>query len=204
MRPVLYHDTRQVEIRSLSEGLPSRDQDFRSFDDTFRYPATSSRDLLRQLIADPYNRYALRDVLSDDLSGRPMRPLNTPEVIRQASWRIDAGRLALRPTDNRQGGIGGGIPGTPLPLVPPLPDTPTPPPDDTEAVNWITFQVIDDDTGAPLSDVPLKLKLSDGTVGTYTTDPHGRVHVPDLPDGTCDILEISDDEALEIVDVTPA
>jgi hypothetical protein len=65
---------------------------------------------------------------------------------------------------------------------------------------WVAFQVIDHDTDAPAAGVSVRLKLPDGTVATYTTDDDGLVHLPDLPDGTCDLEQVLDGEGIEIVD----
>lgn len=93
----------------------------------------------------------------------------------------------------------------------PAPSSPTPAPPATPAPSesaptgvvtpWITVRLIDDATGAPAANVRLRLRKPDGTVGIYTTDAAGSVHLTDLPSGTCDLEEVMDEDALEVVRV---
>lgn len=82
------------------------------------------------------------------------------------------------------------------PESPTLPIPPTQP-----LTSWITFNLVDEDTGAPVSGVSLRVKGPDGGVSVHTTDAAGTVHLPSLPFGTCDVEEILDPDALEVVSV---
>jgi len=79
---------------------------------------------------------------------------------------------------------------------------PTPPPDvPEEETDWIEFRVVDDETDLPLSDIGLKIKLPTGETKDYTTDSNGIVRIDDLTPGTCDIIEMTDPDAAEVVGV---
>jgi hypothetical protein len=71
-----------------------------------------------------------------------------------------------------------------------------------EDLHWIAVRVVDDETDEPLSGVPLKIELPDGRVVTRKTGGDGAVHFSDLEDGTCSIVEMPDEDALEVVSVT--
>ncbi len=70
-----------------------------------------------------------------------------------------------------------------------------------EETDWIEFRVVDDGTGQPVSGVRLKIRLPTGEIRDYTTDGDGIVRIGDLPDGMCDIVEIKDLDAAEVVQV---
>ncbi|MFQ5568050.1 MAG: hypothetical protein ACE5G0_00160 [Rhodothermales bacterium] len=166
---------------------------------------------LRRFEAHPYTLIALRETLVLDLPDADTLRLTDQQVVAQVAWRLASCRLTVTAHPDKHRLVGGGRPEivpppeskeeppSPLTTEPPSPPATEPPPVDDILTNWITFQMVDDETDVPVADVPLKIKLSDGTVGIYVTDAAGRVHIPDLPDGTCDILEILDDDALEIV-----
>ena len=71
-----------------------------------------------------------------------------------------------------------------------------------EERHWIAVRVVDDETGEPLSGVPLKIELPDGRVVTRKTGGDGTAHFSDLDDGTCSIVAMLDEDALEVVSVT--
>lgn len=83
-------------------------------------------------------------------------------------------------------------PETPPPVVPEEPEVET---------HWIIFQVLDDDTGQPIEEVDLKLRLPGGRVQTFTTRPDGTVFVQGLDPGTVDVQQLIDDEVWEVVDL---
>ena len=70
-----------------------------------------------------------------------------------------------------------------------------------EETDWIEFKVVNDETEQPMSGIGLKIKLTTGETKDYTTDSSGMVRIDDLPPGTCDIEEIRDPDASEIVQV---
>ena len=67
-----------------------------------------------------------------------------------------------------------------------------------EEKNWVEFMLLDDDTGEPIANVPLKLKLPDGSSIEVTSDSNGCVRCDDIPEGNCEIEEILDEEAFEV------
>jgi hypothetical protein len=71
-----------------------------------------------------------------------------------------------------------------------------------EERHWIAVRVVDNETGEPLSGVPLKIELPDGRVVTRKTGGDGTAHFSDLDDGTCSIVAMLDEDALEVVSVT--
>jgi hypothetical protein len=91
-------------------------------------------------------------------------------------------------------------PGPPPKPAPP----PTPPPKKDEPpkkLHWVKFQVLDDETGKPLSGVVLKIKLPNGSIGQYSTDSSGMISFDPVDPGTCDIQKMIDSDALEVVRV---
>ena len=77
-----------------------------------------------------------------------------------------------------------------------------PPPVEVEK-QWIKIQVIDDETGKPVSGIPLELLLPGRPAKEFKTDTNnGRISISDLSAGTCDILKMKDDEAWEVVSVS--
>jgi hypothetical protein len=88
----------------------------------------------------------------------------------------------------------------------PAPAPPTAPPPTPKAAaplagttHWITFQLVDDETGKPIAGVDLRVALSDGNTQTYRTGADGTVHVADIPDGTCDLEELLDGQGFEVI-----
>ncbi len=68
---------------------------------------------------------------------------------------------------------------------------------------WIKIQVIDDETGKPVSGIPLELLLPGRSAKEYKTDANnGRISISDISAGTCDIVKMTDDEAWEVVSVS--
>lgn len=67
-----------------------------------------------------------------------------------------------------------------------------------EEKNWVEFLLLDDDTGEPMANIPLKLKLPDGSSVKVTSDANGCVRCDDIAAGNCEIEEILDEEALEV------
>jgi len=67
------------------------------------------------------------------------------------------------------------------------------------AEHWITFQLLDDETEDPVAGANMRVTLSDGSVGTYTTDANGVVHIANVPPGPCDLEQIDAEQYVEIV-----
>jgi len=90
---------------------------------------------------------------------------------------------------NNQGGGGTGGP-----------YTPPKPPDTTDKKEPVDFTIEDDD-GKPLSDLQVKIHLSDGTVIEATTDGSGKVHLDDKPAGPYTVEILGAGAALTSIDI---
>jgi hypothetical protein len=77
-----------------------------------------------------------------------------------------------------------------------------PPPKKAPEKTWIEFKVVWDETDEPVPWVKLRITLPDGIENFYTTRPNGTVRIKDILPGTCDIGEMIDKDALEVVKVT--
>jgi hypothetical protein len=80
------------------------------------------------------------------------------------------------------------------------PDAPPPPPK-TKAKTWIEFKVIEDGTGKPVGGVRLRVTTPDGIENFFTADSAGLIRIEDLDPGKCDIGEMTDADALEVVSI---
>lgn len=80
-------------------------------------------------------------------------------------------------------------------------DRPFPPPSNPEPQNWIEFQLVDHETDEPIANVPFRIALPDGAVAEHTSDGNGMIRIDDLPPGFCDIQEILDQGAFEVVGI---
>ena len=81
-------------------------------------------------------------------------------------------------------------------------EEPPPPPKKKPEKTWIEFKVVWDETDEPVPWVKLRITLPDGIENFYTTRPNGTVRIKDILPGTCDIGEMIDKDALEVVKVT--
>ncbi len=81
-------------------------------------------------------------------------------------------------------------------------DRPFPPPSQQpDPKNWIEFQLVDHETDEPIANVPFRIALPDGAVAEHTSDGNGMIRIDDLPPGYCDIQEILDKGAFEVVGI---
>jgi hypothetical protein len=106
--------------------------------------------------------------------------------------------------------VGGGLTLIESPLNRPLfgarklskkpPEEPPPGPPSTTKT-WIGIKVVKDETGEAVSGVRFRLRLSDGRETTATTRADGSLEIHDIDPGTCDILEMIDDQDWEVVRV---
>lgn len=76
-----------------------------------------------------------------------------------------------------------------------------PPPPPSEVKTWIGIKVVRDATGEAVPGVKFRLRLPNGRDVTGTTRADGSFEIHDIDAGTCDILEMIDDEGLEVVRV---
>ncbi|MEZ0471623.1 MSCRAMM family protein [Luteimonas salinilitoris] len=180
---------------------------------------------LRDFARDPLSMAALREFASRRLHVSSLYRWSDHEILERIAGHLSAGQFRLVPRDRfstpfdagdfreledrpptgrvisphaPDGGIRRPRPLDEVRAHAPLAPETAPPP---IVRPWITFTVIDDETGAPAASVELRLKKPDGTVGTYTTDTAGTVHLTDLPTGTCDLEEVLDGQAFEIVGI---
>lgn len=79
----------------------------------------------------------------------------------------------------------------------PMPPSSKPP----EPKNWIEFHLVDDETEEPIANVPFKISMPDGSVAEHTSDGNGMIRIADLEPGYCDIREIQDRAAFEVVGI---
>lgn len=78
---------------------------------------------------------------------------------------------------------------------------PPPPPPKTKEKTWIEFKVVEDGTGKPVPGVRLRVTTPDGIENFYTTNANGLVRIEDLESGSCEVGEVLDNDALEVVTV---
>ena len=78
------------------------------------------------------------------------------------------------------------------------PDAPPPPPK-AKSKTWVEFKVVEDGTGKPVGGVRLRVTTPDGIENFYTADSAGLIRIEDLDPGQCDIGEMIDADALEVV-----
>jgi hypothetical protein len=116
--------------------------------------------------------------------------------------RFLAGRLAAAFQDRRLALVG--VPAvhqTGTRQVPPPPAKPGGKEPAKEKKTWIEFKLVDDQTGKPYSGVRLRITTPDGIENFYTTNSSGLVRIEEIDPGTCDVGEVLDDDALEVVSV---
>jgi hypothetical protein len=78
---------------------------------------------------------------------------------------------------------------------------PPPPPPKKQEKTWIEFKVVEDGTGKPVPGVRLRITTPDGIENFYTTNASGLVRIEGLEAGTCEVGEVLDNDALEVVAV---
>jgi len=77
----------------------------------------------------------------------------------------------------------------------------SPIPADTPERDWIEFLIQDDETGEPVGGVMLKVKLPNGEIRDFTTGGDGKIAIPDIDPGSCEITKMIDEYALEVLEV---
>jgi hypothetical protein len=172
---------------------------------------------LCRFMRDPYNMTLLRKVLYENSCGHGVHLLSDQEVISQVARKVVQGQLCIARTRATQYAGGSSAPSVKEvvqaegkkwskkeyvesfvkenEIVPPAAAEPA------QETNWIAFQVLYDDTDEPVAGVDLKIRLPDGSTDIRTTDGAGKIYISGLPDGTCDVQEMLDNDALEVVEV---
>lgn len=189
MRRSLYIATDVYEI------FPRRD--LRAKETPIRFPdEVVAFHFLHRLLSERWNQQVLRltlhaeglgahqtaHILDDDLCRRLARDLAKGHIMVSAVPKASGRAVVIeRREEDEEEDVATG----------PLPPK--------EEKHWIAIQVVDDESGKPLSGVPLEVKLPDGRAVVRKTGGDGTLHFSDLDPGTCSILKIMDDEALEVV-----
>jgi hypothetical protein len=155
---------------------------------------------LRRIIDDDLNRVELRrfaveaDLISDS------RSVNDRRLLKLISSGIASGRLmAVRPGEWTRGTTSGES--KEKKDDPPPPPEPAPPPPPTTEKTWIKFEIIDNESGKPVSGVTLKVKLADGGSRSATSNAAGLIEITNIPPGTCEIERMIDSDTLEVVSI---
>ena len=171
---------------------------------------------LRRFTGDPYNMTVLRGILRESSCHGTVPACSDQEVVAQVARKVARGELLI--ARQRAVPCGGGS------STPAVKEVTEPEPkkwNKTEYIkqflrehelepvrpkpaqesNWVAFRVLYDDTDEPVAGVDLKIKLPDGSTNIYTTDGAGKIYISGLPEGTCDVQEMLDNDALEVVKV---
>ena len=188
MRRVLRKGFQNIEILKWHERRPA--ESFKVFRDRF-----SALDFLRPFLRDSLSMMSIRRIFSgNSLNGGFFR-LSDHQVLEQLAWRLASGQFRILE----------------LPLEMPAWSPVEPEVEEEEAApaaaavpeadHWIKLQIVDDDTNEPIEGVPLKIKLPTGEVKEFKSDKDGTIEVKGVPEGTWDIEEMLDSDALEVVEV---
>jgi hypothetical protein len=152
---------------------------------------------LREYAGDPLTMRSLRNILADVPGYRDLAHLKDHIVLDRLSRLLASGRLkAASAAPAEWSATGGAVAPPPAPKE--KKPAPLPP---TQKGDFIIFKVVDNDTGKPLTGVKLKVKLTTGQVGEFTTDWRGTAEIRGIPSGACDIDGMSYEELLEVVEV---
>ena len=211
MRRILESNTRRVEILRLHErdaaDVPMR------FGDRLL-----TLDFLRVFMRDPMNMMTLRNALAEVFPVMDISRLTDDETLQRFSWQIadryfelvlrvegishlvgvgagESSEAGSEADSEAAGGADETAQEAPVTSVPAAPIAPQ------EERDWIEFRIVDDETDLPMPGIELKIKLPTGETKDYTTDANGIVHIDDLTSGTCDIVEMTDPDASEVVRV---
>ncbi len=156
---------------------------------------------LRQLAWTPSNLAVLRRFLSETGGIHQARSVDDESLLAYIAARLASGQwYIIRPGRTEKRVTAGGRrpatkPGKP---TPPTPPESAPPPSEK---TWIKFEIVDDETGQPVSGVTLKVRLPDGQERTGTSNASGLIEFAEITPGTCDILKMIDSHTLEVVSI---
>lgn len=155
--------------------------------------------MLRQAASDPIKQQSLRRIVYEQGYGRPMDRLSTVDLPDLLGKWLTEGRPGLADLEQREyptsaRGIG---------EEPAAPEEAQEPEETLPEIEtfWVRFQVVDDETSEPLSDIRLRIRAPGRGSQEYTTDQQGMIYLDGLSDGVCDIEQMLDDAALEVVRV---
>jgi hypothetical protein len=187
MSYVLHDGSDRVEI--TGPGEPSR----AALGRTFRDPADAVA-FLRGLRSDDSDLAVLRKLLWDLQPGLDVSRLDDQQVLEEAARCLAGGDAQVASPGAAAELIRGGAEVEPREAEPEQPAA-------GPQTSWIKFKVVDDETGEPIPDVKLEVRLPNGNAREYSTRPDGMIEVDEIDPGTCDILKMTDEQALEVVRV---
>ena len=222
MKWILQSSTQRVEI------LRSHECDSDDIPMEFR-DRSLTLDFLRRLTHNPLNMTTLRSALAEIVPVMDISRLTDDEILQQFAWQIARRYFELVPrveefphlvglgtssdadsgTDSStDSSVSSGTDSADTASAtetaaqaPAISAAPTDTVAPEEETDWIEFRVVNDETDLPMSNIGLKIKLSTGEIKDYMTDANGIVRIDDLPPGTCDIIEMTDPDAAEVVGV---
>jgi len=155
---------------------------------------------LRRISDDDLNRVEIRRFAVEAELITDSRSISDRRLLKLIASGIISGRLmAVRPGEWTRGTTSGES--KEKKDDPPPPPEPTPPPPDKTEKTWIKFEIIDDETGKPVSGVTLKVKLPDGESRSATSNAAGLIEITNIPPGTCEIERMIDADTLEVVSI---
>lgn len=177
-----------TRIRLLAPGERHVEGDLIPLDDEFR-----ARSFLERLLFDSYGMMVLRDVYAEKFGVSRLGHVSDHDIIAALARSISVGdvRVVREPEFAPGGGARRPEPEEPVLAGPPV----------TERKHWIKFKVVEDATGQPIPGVVLRVREPSGSERDYTTRPDGMVEIDEIDPGTCDILRMTDEDALEVVRV---
>jgi len=155
---------------------------------------------LRRMAEDEFNRAAIRRLAAEDGLVVDAYAVGDQRLLEYLAMDLISGRLrAVRPGEwQRASTLGSRRPGEAAEPKQ-AEEEEAPPPSDEKT--WIKFEIIDDETGKPVSGVTLKIKLPDGQSRHGKSDASGIIEFKDIDPGTCEIERMLDGETLEVVSV---
>jgi hypothetical protein len=154
---------------------------------------------LRLAADDPIAQQQLRRIVYEQVNGRPMDRLRDISLLNIIGGWLAEGRPGLADLELRELPVSArGIASeTPAPVE----EAEGPAAERKTETYWVRFQIVDDDTNDPLPNIRLRIRAPGRGSREYTTDGEGVIYLDGLPDGVCDIEQMLDDDAFEVVRV---
>jgi hypothetical protein len=155
----------------------------------------SARSFLDRFARDPGNLVVIRDLLRQEFS-QSCFGASDQQVLDRLAGLIAAGRLRLVP-----------LPTSPVSptskhfarVLGPIAEPEKPAKVIDSSAHWIHLLIVDDETGDPVSNVTVSLKLPSGEIKQFTTDGEGRIRVQGLPPGSWDLEQMEGEDAIDVV-----
>jgi hypothetical protein len=160
----------------------------------------SALSFLRDLQGDPFSMSVLRDLVVERHRASDLSNLDDKRLLEMVAWELESGRLRVAEVF-RLLSLGGRAQAPVESDVGDAPFAPPPPPPKDEKT-WVTFEVLDNETGKPVPGVTLEIKLPDGTTKKSKTDGSGLIEIKNITSGSCSIESMTDSDALEVLSIT--